>query len=114
MTPATALVSWLPPFSLNLTYVEPDIVYCLNVNRVINQSETHFITNCSIFVTEYVINSTDDSEEMYYVVTVSARNNVEGTRNGSEATVLGPIPSGKIILSEEPACLYTVKSRWLF
>lgn len=93
---ATILVSWLAPFSLNLTYVEPDIVYCLNVNRVINQTKTHFITNCSVFVTEYVINTNNDSEEMYYVVTVSARNNVEGARYGSAAKVLGPIPSGMI------------------
>ena len=42
------LLSWVAPFTLNVTNVEPDITYCVNVNL----NETPRIT-CSITATTY-------------------------------------------------------------
>ena len=49
-------LSWQPPFSLNLTTAEPDIVYCIDVFNI-THGETerdHLISNCSVFQTYYI------------------------------------------------------------
>ena len=90
-------ISWVPPFSLNLTYAEPDVVYCVNVSRVVNETKTHIMTNCSVLGNQFFYRSTDNipnEQYMYYEVTVFGRSNVIGSLNGCAMTVIGPLPSG--------------------
>ena len=88
------IVSWLPPFSLNLTEVEPDIIYCVNVSKVVNASMTHVVTNCTVLGTEFIFTTSEDAPNVYYVVNLFARSNTRGAQNGSATTVIGPLPSG--------------------
>ena len=46
---------WKPPFSLNLTTAEPDIVYCVDIFNIVaeEQEKEYLITNCSVFESRY-------------------------------------------------------------
>ena len=88
------IISWLPPFSLNLTDVEPDVIYCVNVSKVFYDSVTHVVTNCTVFGTEFIFTTNEDAPNGYYVVNMFARSNTRGAQNGSATTVIGPLPSG--------------------
>ena len=89
-------ISWLPPFSLNLTNAEPDVVYCVEIYNVTDElNREHLVSNCSVLNTEY--NFTTDHEaptEQYYEITVTPRSNVEGARNGSAARVIFGVLTG--------------------
>ena len=47
---STIHLGWQPPFSLNLTTAEPDIVYCVDVFDITDERD-HLISNCSVFET---------------------------------------------------------------
>ena len=40
--PSIIQLSWQPPFSLDLTTTEPDIVYCVNILNITNHQEAEF------------------------------------------------------------------------
>ena len=79
---------WEPPFSLDLTGVDPDIVYCVEVYNITCGRRDLIISDCS--VTEPSYTSDDIAPHGYiYEYTVTPRSNVPGARNGSSGTVTG-------------------------
>lgn len=103
-------VTWLPPFSLNLTTAEPDVVYCVNV---FNEIRDHQINNCSVIETEYsFVPNSEDHVDQYYEVTVTPRSNVEGARNGSSATAMGPPLTGLSICMYSRPCVSVCTSTY--
>ena len=80
-------LSWKPPFSLNLTTAEPDIVYCIDIIRsfsVDGQLESeHLITNCSIYQPSYNFSFERPDPRDVFQFIVTPRSNVEGATNGS-------------------------------
>ena len=80
-------LSWLPPFSLNLTTAEPDIVYCVDVFNI-TSGETeferdHLISNCSVFQSYYTFAIDDPDPIDSFQFIVAPRSNIEGARNGT-------------------------------
>ncbi len=75
-------LSWQPPFSLNLTTAEPDIVYCVNVFNITDERD-YLISNCSVFETYYnfVVENPDPKDTFQFIVT--PRSNIEGARSGN-------------------------------
>ena len=82
-------LSWQPPFSLNLTTAEPDIVYCVDVFNI-TDGETerdHLISNCSVFHTYYTFTVDDSDQKDIFQFIVTPRNNIEGARNGTSSKI---------------------------
>ena len=82
-TSSAIQLSWQPPFSLNLTTAEPDIVYCVNVFNITDEGmeRDHLISNCSVFETYYnfVVENPDPNDLFQLIVT--PRSNIEGARS---------------------------------
>ena len=80
-------LSWQPPFSLNLTTAEPDIVYCIDVFNITNGEiefeRDHLISNCTVFQTYYTFAVDDPDPKDIFQFIVTPRSNIEGARNGT-------------------------------
>ena len=74
-------ISWLPPFSLNLTTAEPDIQYCVDVYNVTGGGDDHLQSVCDITDTYYTFTASDPDQ--LFIFTVTPRSNVEGSLNGT-------------------------------
>ena len=77
---------WKAPFSLNLTAVDPDIIYCVEVYNITCE-RSFLIGECDVMETSY----TNDVllPGYIYEYTVTPRSNVEGASNGTSLTVTG-------------------------
>ena len=78
-------LSWQPPFSLNLTTTEPDIVYCVNVFNITEEGmeRDHLISNCSVLETYYnFVVENPDPEHLFQLI-VTPRSNIIGARSGN-------------------------------
>ena len=79
-------IKWDAPFSLNLTNVEPDIAYCVEVYNI-TCGRSLVISDCDVLETSY---SSDDLRPGYiYEYTVTPRSNVVDARNGTSRTIIG-------------------------
>ena len=84
----SSTLAWEPPFSLDLTGVDPDIVYCVVIYNITCGRRDLIISDCS--VTEPSYTSADVAPHGFvYEYTVTPRSNVEGARNGTNWTVIG-------------------------
>ena len=79
-------LSWEPPCFLDLTGVDPDIVYCVEVYNI-TCGRSLLISECNVMENSY----TNDALHPGYIYeyTVTPRSNVEGARNGTNLTVMG-------------------------
>ena len=86
LTRNVSTLSWVPPFSLDLTSVDPDIVYCVEVYNI-TCGRSLLISECDVVETNY----TNDSllPGYIYEYTVTPRSNVEGASNGTSLTITG-------------------------
>ena len=73
-------ISWVAPFSLDLTGVDPDIVYCVEVVNI-TCGRSLLISECDVLETSY----TNDAllPGYIYEYTVTPRSNGEGANNGT-------------------------------
>ena len=91
-TPSAIQLSWLPPFSLNLTTAEPDIVFCVDIFNITDHTNAdidHLVSDCSVIEAHYkfnIDNSNIDAEDLFKFV-VTPRSNVEGARNGTPSNI---------------------------
>ena len=87
--PARIVISWIPPFTLNLTNTRPDIAYCVDVYNITNGGLIHLSSNCSILLPSYTftVENPDPEDEFDFMVT--PRSNVEGARNGTRSQITG-------------------------
>ena len=90
-------ITWLPPFSFNLTTAEPDVVYCVEITSITNGTMIHLVGDCSVLQSGYIFTTYHEYTMMtqYYEVAVIPRSNVEGARNGSTATIRFGLLTGK-------------------
>ena len=76
------------PHFLNLTGVDPDIVYCVELYNITCGRRDLIISDCN--VTEPSYTSDDIAPHGYiYEYTVTPRSNMKGGRNGTSLTVVG-------------------------
>ena len=81
------VILWDAPFSLNLTNVEPDIVYCVDVYNITCGGRELLISDCEIMETSY---TSDVFQPGYiYEYMVTPRSNVEGAQNGIRKNITG-------------------------
>ena len=79
-------ISWIPPASLDLTDVDPDIVYCVEIYNITCGGRHRIVANCSVFETHF---SWNISSHELYEYEVVPRSNVEGAGNGTSASLKG-------------------------
>ena len=80
-------IVWGAPFSLKLTNVEPDIVYCVEVYNITCGGRELLISDCDVMETSY---TSDVLQPGYiYEYTVTPRSNVEGAQNGTSNSITG-------------------------
>ena len=77
-------LTWLPPFSLNITTAEPDIVYCIDITCFnITDGGDHLVSNCSVFTPHYNFTVENPDPRDLFHFRVTPRSNVERARNGT-------------------------------
>ena len=82
-------ITWDPPFSLNLTNAEPDIVYCIEVYDITCQPKVFLFRDCNVTESYYV---SDTLLEGYlYNITVTPRSNVNGALTGTSLVKEGKL-----------------------
>ena len=83
-------LNWIPPFSLNITTAEPDILYCIDVYNASADTELLLVSNCNVSQPGYTftVDNPDPRDLFYFIVT--PRSNVEGARNGTPSV---PFPA---------------------
>ena len=88
-TSSVITLTWQPPFSLNLTTAEPDIVYCVNIVNITNEDIEidHLISNCSVFETYYNFVIVSPEFEGLFRFIITPRSNVEGAKNGTPNSI---------------------------
>ena len=80
-------LSWDAPFSLDLTNVEPDVIYCIQVINSTCGNVSILLSNCTVRETE--LNLFGYSRYHVYEIIITPRSNVEGTNNGTTLTTQG-------------------------
>ena len=79
-------ISWGAPFSLDLTNIEPDIVYCVEVYNI-TCGRSHLVSECDIMETNF---TSDTLQSGYiYEYTVTPKSNVASAQNGTSLTITG-------------------------
>ena len=77
-------LTWQPPFSLNLTTAEPDIIYCVDITRFnITDEGDHFVSNCSVFNPHYNFTVENPDPRDLFQFQVTPRSNMEGAMDGT-------------------------------
>ena len=78
---------WDPPFSLDLTNVDPDIVYCVEVYNITCGGRELVFSDCNVTENSYTSDTIVPDGYIYeYIVT--PRSNVQGVQNGTPSQPL--------------------------
>ena len=80
-------ITWESPFSLNLTGVEPDIFYCVEVVNITCGVDDVVVGDCDVREPHY-----EDSRLLQgyiYHITVTPRSNGQNVQNGTNYTQQG-------------------------
>ena len=77
----TTTIIWSPPFSLDLTSSDIDVIYCLEVYNITCGEGALIISDCN--VTEHTYHTSFLYPRYIYYITVTPRSNVEGALNGT-------------------------------
>ena len=86
----TSTLSWEPPFSLNLTNAEPDVIYHVEVYNI-TCGRSHLISELDVIETSCTNNVLHSG--YIYEYTVTPRSNVQGATSGKSKTVTGMLLS---------------------
>ena len=77
----SSTLTWVPPPSLDLTGVDPDIAYCVDVYNITCGRRDLIISDCSVTEPSYTSDVIVDG--YIYEYTITPRSNVPGARNGT-------------------------------
>ena len=81
-------ITWYPPFSLDLTDVNPDIVYCVEVYNITCGRRDLINSDCNMTEPSYTSRSDDAPNGYIYEYIVTSRSNVPGARNATPSQPL--------------------------
>ena len=93
LTKVDSTLSWEAPFSLDLTNIDPDIVYCVDVYNITCGGRDLVSSDCHVTDTNY----TAFSDGYLYEYIVTPRSNVEGAGNGTSRQWRGVCLMSKLI-----------------
>ena len=85
-TSSTIDLSWKPPFSLNISAADPDIVYCVDIYKT-DTASFLILRNCSVFEPYYYFSLDNPDPKEIFTFIITSRSNVNGARNGIATTI---------------------------
>ena len=77
---------WVSSSSLDLTGIDPDVVYCVEVFNITCGRRDLIISDCSVMASNYTLD--DIGSEYIYEYIVTPRSNVPGSQNGTPSQSL--------------------------
>ena len=83
----SSTLSWEAPFSLDLTGVDPDIVYCVEVYNIICGVDDLVVGDCNVNEPRFVDNRLQQG--YIYRITITPRSNGQDAQNGTSNTKEG-------------------------
>ena len=84
---SSSTITWVAPFSLNLTGVDPDIVYCVEVYNITCGVDDLVVGDCDVTEPRFVDNRLQQG--YIYRITITPRSNGQHTLNGTNNTIEG-------------------------
>lgn len=84
-------IIWDPPYTLNLTDIEPDVVYCVDIFNITCGSQwIHLYSDCLVFQPKYTLHHRENSTSLKFPhkIIVTPRSNVEEAQNGTSAVYI--------------------------
>ena len=76
---------WKPPFSLDLSGINPDIVYCVEIFNITCGSSDLVLADCDVQKEWFTI----VSYNFIYSIAITPRSNVTGSDNGTKIIIDG-------------------------
>ena len=86
-----SIIAWNSPFSLNLSNVEPDVIYCVDIFNITCGKFDHLISDCSVLDLNYTFLSTIEDFRYIYAILLTPRSNIENARNGTSLLLQGEL-----------------------
>ena len=83
----SSTITWVAPFSLNLTGVDPDIIYCVKVYNITCGVDDLVVGDCNVTEPRLVDNRLQQG--YVYSVTITPRSNGPDAQNGTSNTKEG-------------------------
>ena len=80
-------ITWVPPPSLDLTSVDPDIVYCVEVYNITCGQREFLIGDCNVIDPSYDYSYLDPG--FIYEIVITPRSNVNLVDNGTRSMIDG-------------------------
>ena len=88
-------IKWDPPFSLDLTNVDPDVIYCVEVYKTTcgDHPKSLVTSNCTLFepyivyMLDNTVNDTLDTDLLEFKII--PRSNSKGSINGTALSING-------------------------
>ena len=87
ITRSASVITWKAPFSLNLTNVHPNVVYCVKVYDITCGVNDDVVSDCN--VTEPSFEENRLQQGHIYQITITPRSNGENAQNGTNKTKEG-------------------------
>ena len=84
---SSSTITWMPPFSLDLTGVDPDIIYCVEVYNITCGVDDLVVGNCGVTLPRFVNNRLQQG--YIYRITITPRSNGQDAQNGTSNTIEG-------------------------
>ena len=84
---SSTLITWDPPFSLDLTNIHPDVIYCVDIYNITCGIAQHLVSDCDVVVLYYTFYSEDEVHKFI----VTPKSNVANSRNGTTSFQSGII-----------------------
>ena len=97
-TDSMILLEWKHPFSLNLSTIEPDIAYCIDVYRYVTTGNETFMisSSCDVLDERFTFRDKNPDPTNLFLFVVIPKSNVEGARNGTASQIIGQfLPQSK-------------------
>ena len=106
-------LTWDPPFTLDITGVDPDISYCVNISAgaVANSNDSSPLTsNCSIYTPQFnfTVYYPNTSASVIYELRVTPRN---GAGDGPTSAPVYGFFSGRELAVRDTFSVYTISQR---
>ena len=80
-------ITWKAPFSLNLTNIDPNIVYCVEVYNVTCGVDDQVVSDCNVTEPSYEDNRLHQGH--IYRISITPRSSGQNVQNGTNKTKEG-------------------------
>jgi hypothetical protein len=85
----STMITWEPPFSLDLTDIDPDIAYCVEVHNITCGERGFVLGECSLIDLTLSYDYSHLDNAFVYEIAITPKSNVKGADNGTRSIITG-------------------------